>query len=43
MDDVTRYGASVEEILEEYGSYKPSYGDIEVEKIFNPSESGIIS
>lgn len=37
MGDVTRYQELVEGILEEYASYKPSYGDVEVETIFNPS------
>jgi XisI protein len=36
MDKTGRYGALVEEILQEYGSHKFSYGDIEVEKIFLP-------
>jgi hypothetical protein len=36
MDKSARYGALVEEILREYGSYKPSYGDVEIEKIFLP-------
>ncbi len=36
MDKAARYGALVEEILREYGSYKPAVGDIEIEKIFVP-------
>lgn len=37
MGDVTRYRELVEGILREYGSYKPSYGDVEVEVIIDPS------
>lgn len=36
MDQAARYGDLVEEILREYGSYKPTYGDIEMEQIFLP-------
>jgi hypothetical protein len=39
MDKAKRYGDLVEDILRDYGSYKPAYGDIEVETIFLP-ESG---
>jgi hypothetical protein len=38
MGDVTRYRELVEGIIEEYASYKPSYGDIENETIFVPSK-----
>jgi hypothetical protein len=38
MDDVTRYRELVEGIIEEYASYKPSYGDVENEAIFVPSK-----
>jgi hypothetical protein len=36
MDKTDRYGALVEDILREYASYKPTYGDIEVEMIVLP-------
>jgi XisI protein len=36
MGDITRYQELVEDILQEYGSHKPSYGDVDVEMIFNP-------
>jgi hypothetical protein len=38
MDKMTRYGALVEEILREYGAYKPSYGEVERETIFVPAQ-----
>lgn len=36
MDKPARYESLVEEILQEYASYKPSYGDIEMELILVP-------
>jgi XisI protein len=33
MDKITRYQQIIEDILREYGSYKPSFGDVEVEII----------
>jgi hypothetical protein len=36
MDKLTRYGESIQDILREYASYKPSYGQIEVEVIVDP-------
>jgi hypothetical protein len=36
MGKSARNGALVEEILREYGSHKPSHGEIEVEKVFLP-------
>jgi ketopantoate reductase len=38
MDKMKRYGDLVEEILREYGSYKSSYGEVEVETIFLPAQ-----
>jgi XisI protein len=36
MDKLTRYGELIQDILREYASYKPSYGQIEVEVIVDP-------
>jgi hypothetical protein len=38
MDKAARYGELIQEILREYGAYKPSYGEVEVEKIFLPDQ-----
>jgi hypothetical protein len=38
MDKVTHYQQLIEDILREYASFKPSYGDIEVEFISDPSK-----
>jgi hypothetical protein len=35
MADLDRYRTFVEGIIREYGSYKPSYGDIEVQMVFD--------
>lgn len=35
MADVNRYRTFVENLIKEYGSYKPSYGDVEVQMIFD--------
>ena len=36
MDKLTRYGELIQDILREYASYKPSYGQIEVEVVVDP-------
>src|SRR5271168_4307231 len=36
MDKVRRHGELIENLLREYGTHKPSYGDVEVETIFDP-------
>lgn len=33
MDKVTQYRRYIQEILNEYGQYKPSYGKVEVEQV----------
>lgn len=33
MDKVTQYRTFIQEILEEYGQYRPSYGQVEIEII----------
>ncbi len=38
MDKAARYGAMIQEILREYGAYKPSNGEVEVETIFLPDQ-----
>jgi ketopantoate reductase len=38
MDKLTRYGELIQDILREYASYKPSYGQIEVEVVVDPSQ-----
>jgi hypothetical protein len=35
MDKVTKYRESVKALLKEYASYKPSFGDVEVEQIID--------
>ncbi len=35
MERVDRYRNFVENILREYGSYKPAYGDVEVQLVFD--------
>ncbi len=36
MDKLTRYRQYIQELLQEYGQYKPSYGEVEVEQIIDP-------
>jgi XisI protein len=36
MDQVTRYREEIRRLLEEYGTYTPSYGQVEVEVIIDP-------
>jgi hypothetical protein len=36
MDKVSRHRELIEDLLREYSDYKPSYGDIDVETIFDP-------
>jgi XisI protein len=36
MDKLIRYGELIQDILREYASYKPSYGQVEVEVIVDP-------
>ena len=36
MDTLTRYRHHIQEILEEYSAYRPSYGEVEVEQIIDP-------
>ncbi|MGP0062672.1 MAG: XisI protein [Isosphaeraceae bacterium] len=38
MDKAAQDGELVQEILREYSDYRPSYGEIEVEKIFLPDQ-----
>jgi hypothetical protein len=38
MDKAKHYGEMIQEILREYGAYKPSYGEVEVETIFLPAQ-----
>ncbi|MDQ4078745.1 MAG: XisI protein [Chloroflexota bacterium] len=35
MDRVTQYRAYIQRLLEEYAHYKPSYGDLEVQTLFD--------
>lgn len=35
MDKLTQYREHIKSVLTEYGSYKPSYGDVEVQLIFD--------
>ena len=35
MDKLEKYREYVQQLLVKYGSYKPSYGDVEVEQIFD--------
>jgi hypothetical protein len=37
MDKLTTYRSYVQAILEEYSQYKPSYGEVELEMIADPS------
>ncbi len=37
MDRVEKYRAIVRQILEEYASYKPSYGKVETEVVIDPT------
>ena len=36
MDTLTHYRHQIERLLEEYGSYKPAYGQVEFEQIVDP-------
>ncbi len=36
MDKLTRYRQYVQQILDEYSSYQPAYGNVEVEPIIDP-------
>lgn len=36
MDKVTRYRQEIRRLLQEYGAYTPSYGEVEVEAIIDP-------
>ena len=36
MDKARRHRELIEELLREYSAYKPSYGEVEVETIFDP-------
>jgi hypothetical protein len=36
MARVTQYGQLVQDIVREYGNYKPSYGQVDVETIIDP-------
>jgi hypothetical protein len=38
MDKTARYGELIQEILREYSTHKPSYGEVEVETIFLPAQ-----
>lgn len=35
MADVNRYRTFVERLIKEYGRFKPSYGDVEVQMVFD--------
>jgi len=35
MDTLTRYRQYVQQIIDEYSQYKPAYGDVELETIFD--------
>jgi len=36
VDKLTRYRQYIQELLQEYSQYKPSYGEVEVEQIIDP-------
>lgn len=36
MDKLTRYRQFVQQIIDEYSQYKPSYGEVELETIMDP-------
>ncbi len=36
MDTLTHYRHHIQQLLDEYGTYKPSYGEVEVEQIVDP-------
>lgn len=35
MENVEKYRAYIEQLIKKYGQYKPSYGDVEVQMIFD--------
>lgn len=35
MDKLTEYRAAIKKILTEYSQYKPSYGEVEIEQLFD--------
>jgi XisI protein len=37
MDKITIYRNYIRDVLSEYGQYHPSYGDVEVEQIIDPT------
>src|SRR5262245_12860403 len=38
MDNTARSGELIQEIVREYRAYKPSYGEVEIEKMFLPAQ-----
>ena len=36
MDKLDRYRSYIQDIITEYGSYKPSYGQVEMEQVIDP-------
>lgn len=35
MDKLTEYPQKIQQILTKYSQYKPSYGEVEIEEIFD--------
>ncbi len=41
MEQMTEYRTYIENIIKEYGQYKPSYGDVEMQIMFDTVSPGI--